>query len=237
MAPANFQAKKGKEQISVIKRNAEKNASWWHSCLNRLYQCLTRNDSAESADLIFVMAGRMERKQYGLELYRAGIAPRLVLSVGRFEVSKMCKLDLEDFHELVALRERTQADERHFFVKVDSSGVHIERAKLQRWNTYGEALGLRQLLEGENAGKVMIISTEVHLRRVAFTIAKVFHDVLVKFLYCPVPSRLECLRRDDWWSRPDDRRFVFKEMLKLAGYLVILSMPAWAIRRLMRLRS
>src|ERR1017187_3055901 len=89
----------------------------------------------------------------------------------------------------------------------------------------------------ENAGKVMIISTEVHLRRVAFTIAKVFHDVLVKFLYCPVPSRLECLRRDDWWSRPDDRRFVFKEMLKLAGYLVILSMPAWAIRRLMRLRS
>jgi len=221
----------------VAKRNTEKNTSWWHSCLNRLYQCLTWNDSVQSADLIFVMAGRMERKQYGLELYQAGIAPQLVLSVGRFEVSKMSRLDLEGFQELVALRDRTQPDERHFFVRADSSGVHIEKPKLLRWNTYGEALGLRQLLKGENARKVMIISTEVHLRRVAFTFSKVFQGVPVKLLYCPVPPRLESLRRDGWWSRPHDRRFVFKEMMKLAGYLVILSMPDWATRRLMRLHS
>ena len=221
----------------MARRNTKKHTSWWHSCLNGLYQSLTWNDSVESVDLIFVMAGRMERKQYGLELYRAGIAPRLLISVGRFEVSKMSRLELEGVHGLVELRERTQPDERHFFVEVDLSGVHIERAKLQRWNTYGEALGLRQLLEGENARKVMIISTEVHLRRVAFTLNKVFHDVPVKFLYCPVPSRLECLRKDRWWSRPDDHRFVFKEMMKLAGYLVILSMPAGAIGRLMRLKK
>ena len=98
------------------------------------------------------MAGRMERKQYGLELYRAGIAQRLVLSVGRFEVSKMSRLELDGFRELVALRERTQPDERHFFTRVDLSGIHIERAKLQRWSTYGEALGLRQFLEAENVG-------------------------------------------------------------------------------------
>jgi len=42
---------------------------------------------------------------------------------------------------------------------------------------------------------------------------------------------------DRWWSRPDDRRFVFKEMMKLAGYVVILSMPAGAIGRLMRLKK
>ena len=224
------------EQLSVAKRNPETDASWWHSCLHRLYRCLTWNDSVEAVDLIFVMAGRMERKQYGLELYRAGIAPRLILSVGRFEVSKMSRLELQCFHELVALRERTQPDERHFFIKVDVSGVHIERAKLLRWNTYGEALGLRQLLEGESARKVMLISTEVHLRRIAFTLNKVFHDVPVKFLFCPVPSHLECLRMDRWWSRPDDRRFVLKEIMKLAGYVVILSLPARAIRRLMRLR-
>ena len=175
----------------MANRDTEKNTPWWHSCLNWLYQSLTWNDPVESVDLIFVMAGRMERKQYGLELYRAGIAPRLVLSVGRFEVSKMSRLALEGVNELVTLRERTPPDERHFFVETDSSGVHIERAKLQRWNTYGEALGLRQLLEGGNVGKVMIISTEIHLRRVAFTLNKVFHDVPVKFLYCPVPPRLE----------------------------------------------
>jgi hypothetical protein len=191
----------------------------------------------EPVDLIFVMAGRMERKQYGLELHRAGIAPRLVLSVGRFEVSKMSRLDLDAIHELVALRDRTHPNDRHFFVELDSSGVHIERPKLQRWNTYGEALGLLQLLKGGNARKVMIISTEIHLHRVAFTLSNVFHEVPVEFLYCPVPPRLEVLRRDRWWSRPYDRGYVLKEIVKLAGYIVILSMPAWAIRRLMSLRS
>jgi uncharacterized SAM-binding protein YcdF (DUF218 family) len=208
-----------------------------YSWLNRLYQGLTSNDPVEPVDLIFVMAGRMERKQYGLELYRAGIAPRLVLSVGRFEVSKMARLEWDGFHDLVALRERTQPDDRHFFVEVDTSGIHIERAKLQRWNTYGEALGLRQLLERRNAAKVMIISTEVHLRRVAFTFGKVFRDVPVKFLYCPVSHRLEVLNSDRWWSRPYDRWFVLNEMAKLAGYVAILSMPGWAIRPLMRLKK
>ena len=84
---------------------------------------------------------------------------------------------------------------------------------------------------------MMIVSTEVHLRRVAFTLDKVFRGVPVQFLYCPVPSRLEVLRRDRWWSRPYDRWYVLKELVKLVGYVSILSMPGWAIRRLMRLRS
>jgi hypothetical protein len=92
-------------------------------------------------------------------------------------------------------------------------------------------------VEGRGAGKVMIVSTVVHLRRVAFTVSRVFRNVPVNFVYCPVPPRLEVLREERWWSRAYDRRFVVKEMLKLAGYVVILSMPAWAIRRLMRLRK
>jgi uncharacterized SAM-binding protein YcdF (DUF218 family) len=221
----------------VAKRDTEKNTPFWQSWLNRLYQRLTRNDVVGSADLIFVMAGRMERKQYGLELFRTGIAPKLLLSVGRFEVSKMSRLDLEGFQELIALRDRTQPDERHFLVRVDSSGVRIEKVNFQRWNTYGEALGLRQLLQQENARKVMIISTEIHLRRTAFTFSKVFHDLPVKFLYCAVPPRLDSLVRDGWWSRPDDRWYVLSELMKLAGYRVILSMPDWAVRRIMRLRD
>ena len=36
----------------------------------------------------------MERKVYGLELFRAGVSPKLVLSIGRFEVSIMRNLNL-----------------------------------------------------------------------------------------------------------------------------------------------
>ena len=40
-----------------------------------------------------------------------------------------------------------------------------------------------------------------------------------------------------WWSRPEDRRYVLHETVKLAGYRAILSMPEWAIRLLMPLKD
>src|SRR5262245_882793 len=74
---------------------------WWHSALLALYESLTLTDQVQTVDLIVVMAGRMERKQYGLHLLRAGLTPRLILSVGRFEVSKMKCLELSRFDELL----------------------------------------------------------------------------------------------------------------------------------------
>ncbi len=224
-------------QSGPAKSTLGKARQLWHSCLLRLYENLTSGDSAQPVDLIFVMAGRMDRKQYGLELYRAGIAPCLVLSIGRFEVSKMSDLDLEGVDQLIAARDNTRPDERHFFLKVDSSGTRIENIRLLRWSTYGEALGLRQFLEKEKARRVIVISTDVHLRRVALTFASVFRRAAVKFLYCRVPCRLTILRKQDWWLRSNDRRFVITEAMKLVGYRLILSMPAWAIPRLMRLKQ
>src|SRR5690348_8660612 len=116
---------------------------WWRSALARLYESLIRDDAVRPADLIFVMAGRMERKIYGLELYRAGISPKLVLSVGRFEVSKMRGLNLEGWDELRLLHQGTPPDERHFFLTLDASGFQAAKAMLPQWSTYGECLALR----------------------------------------------------------------------------------------------
>jgi len=176
------------------------------------------------AELIFVMAGRMERKPYGLELYRAGVAPRLVLSVGRFEVSKMGQLDLDCLGALVNLRDNTRPDERHFLVTLDALGIHVENARSPRWSTYGEALALRRYLETHPARSVLVISTDIHLRRVALAFEHVFRNASLEFRYYPVPHSENC------W-------FVIKERLKLVGYTIILSMPEWAVWRLMRLRK
>jgi uncharacterized SAM-binding protein YcdF (DUF218 family) len=181
------------------------------------------------------MAGRMERKHYGLELYRAGLAPRLVLSVGRFEVSKMSQLDLECTEKLKSLRDRTPPSERHFFVTLDASGIRLEKAKLLRCSTYGETLTFRRLLEREDVRRVMVVSTDIHLRRVAFTFSKVFRGTPLQFQYCPVPTRVGQMERDNWWKRPADRWFVINEMAKLAFYWMALSAPEFAACRLMRL--
>ena len=216
---------------------AERNSRLAQPCLLKWYQALTRDDQPKPVDLIFVMAGKIARKHYGIELFRAGLAPRLVLSTERFEVSKMSKFGLEGFDELIALRDRTPPDQRYFYWKMSAAGACIEKRKLPRCNTYGEALGLRQFLEEEKAQTVIIVSTGIHLRRVAFTFAKVFRNVPVEFIYCPVPSRLDGLLSDCWWSRPEDLRYVLQETVKLAGYRAILSMPEWAIRLFMPLKD
>ncbi len=201
------------------------------------YDSLTLNDSPDPVDLIFVMAGRMERKRYGLELYRRGVAPRVTLSVGRFEVSKMSAIDPEVLSELIALRDQTRPEDRHFFIDVDQSGVRIEKAVLPRWSTYGEVVAFRKIWETKKPKSVMVVSTDVHLRRTALTFAKVFRGVPVQFRYCPVPTSFGFVQKSRWWTRSDDRRFVLRESIKLTGYRLILSAPAWAIRRLMRLKD
>lgn len=184
-----------------------------------------------------MLAGRLERKAYGLELYRAGAAPRLLLSVGRFEVSKMPAVNFEGAAELIAERDRTAPGERHFFCELDAAGAHIENVKLRRWNTYGEMLGLRAYLGRDMPRRVMIVSTDVHLRRAALAFEKVFRGAPVEARYCPVPARNSSVRKERWWERPADRKSVLKEVVKLAGYRAILRMPDWAIERVMRLKG
>ena len=215
----------------------ESGLSWWHVPLDRLYKHVTLNDAPQPVDLVFVLAGRMERKRYGLELYGAGVAPRLLLSVGRFEVSKMATLEFKALDELIAQRNRLAPGDRHFFCEINASGIHIERPKLRRWNTYGEILALREFLEPEMPRSPIVVSTDVHLRRAALTVAKVFRGVPITVRYCPVPARLSSLRKDQWWTRLEDRRYVLSETIKLAGYRLILSMSEGMIRRIMRLKD
>lgn len=183
------------------------------------------------------MAGRMERKRYALECYREGMAPRLTLSVGRFEVSRMSTLDLNGMEELKGLRDRTPPEERHFFLDIDDSGLRIEKSMLPGWSTYGEVVAFRRFWEARKARSVMVVSTDVHLRRTALVFAELFRGESVKFRYCAVPPRFGFVQRNGWWIRADDRRFVLRELIKLAGYRVIMSTPAWAIRRFMRFKN
>jgi hypothetical protein len=202
-----------------------------------LYEALTFTVDPRPVDLVFVMAGRMERKRYGLEVFRSGLAPTLVLSVGRFEVSKLKALQLQGYEELVYLRDQTPPDERHFFITITSSNIRVERTKLASWNTYGETVAFRDFLKNQNARRVMVVSTDIHLRRVALAFSSVFRHAGVQFLYCAVPSALSSVQKDHWWTRSADRRYVVTELIKLAGYRVILSLPAWAVRRVIGANS
>jgi len=202
--------------------------------LRRLYRSLAEHDAPAPSDLIFVPAGRMERKAYALDLYRAGTAPRLLLSIGRFEVSKMARMGLDWAPELIALRDKTPPRERHFLVEVDASAVRITKPALLSWNTYGEVLGLREYVEG--CRRVLVVSTDVHLRRIRTVVQRAIRDRAIDVRYCPVPEGYGSFCEETWWKNSASRRFVLKEAAKLVGYRIILGMPEWVVRGIMRLR-
>ena len=200
------------------------------------YERLTRNDSPRPVDLIVVLAGRMERKRYGMDLYRAGVAPRLLLSVGRFEVSRMKPISADASQELVALRDRTPPEDRHFFCDFSGQGSKVQKAHLRRWSTYGEALAIAEYLDREMPDRVMVVSTDIHLRRAALAFEQCLRGRGTELLYCPVPPEYTNLSRSDWWKYSAGRSFVLKETLKLAGYRAILMLPEGLIVRAMRLK-
>jgi hypothetical protein len=202
-----------------------------------LYDRLTRNDTPKPAGLIFVFAGRMERKRYGLELYHAHLAPRLLLSIGRFELSRMNPFALEKMDELIAARDRIPPQERHFFYEIDGGAVRWEHASIRRWSTYGEVLALKEYLGREMPRRMIVVSSDLHLRRIAVTIEKVFRGVALDVVYCPVPAGSSSVYEDGWWRRPRDRSYVLVETIKLAAYQLILSLPDRMIPRLMRLKQ
>ena len=220
-----------------ILTSKQRDRQLWRALLDRLYDRLTRQDAPRSVDLIFVLAGRMERKQYGMELYRAGFAPRLLLSIGRFEVSKMRSIGFAGWDELIARRDRTLPAERHFFCETNASGMRMETARLSPWNTYGEVVALREYLKPDLPRSLILVSTDIHLRRVAHTFARVFRGTPVEAYYCPVPAGSSSVRKEKWWARRAERGSVFRETVKLAAYQGILKLPDEITQRIMRLKK
>lgn len=119
----------------------------------------------EKADAIFVFAGREERKRFGLELFQAGWAPRLILSVARFEWRRFRDLGLWSDGGLVEMVPTIEAPERHFFVDVERERVQCQWVQTGRFGTLSEARALASVVAQSELTKVLVVSSAEHLPR------------------------------------------------------------------------
>lgn len=124
-------------------------------------------NSLDDSDLIFVLAGRVVRKRFGLELFRAGVAARILFSVARFEVRRFKELRLPVAFDLLPIALPVAAPERHFFVAFSGGGPEVERIKVRRFGTLREIEALAGYLT-RHAGirSVIVVTSAVHVRRV-----------------------------------------------------------------------
>ena len=142
----------------------------------------------EKCDAIFVLAGKHERKIFGIELWRAGYAPELILSVDRFELRRFYSLGLPD-GGLRKLAEATPPARRHFFVRfrgIDAESILVKKG---RYGTLTEALGAARLLHAAQIRRLMIVSSPIHMRRVSLAFRRALRRGDVQCLFVAPSGR------------------------------------------------
>jgi len=142
------------------------NARSLRPLLSGLHAWLSSTDHARPADLIFVLAGEMSRKHYAVQLFREGLAPRLLLSVGRFEIRRFqrCSADTGGSFETGARRSAATAPLLCFVPKQRMArGACPAKAV---WHSYGDCIAGALARRESGSSIVILISNEAHLRRI-----------------------------------------------------------------------
>jgi len=130
-------------------------------------QSRLNRDALQNADLIFVLAGREYRKKFAFELFRQRVGTRLLLSVARFEVRRFSQLELPQPVNLLTLASDVPPHQRHFFVLFENRQCSVEHIRPGRFGTLTEIAELaRRLDEKPEIRSVLVVSSDMHLRRV-----------------------------------------------------------------------
>jgi len=189
--------------------------------LARIYDWLAPCDAVTPGDVIFTLAGRRTRQVFALELYSQGIAPILLLSVGRYEIRRFAQLPLPTALDLAAVAAPVPARQRHYFVTLESGKCTPTRIPRGYLGTLNEMRALAQWLRNRpSIGSVLIISSAFHLRRVR-ACARSMLSPSVKIRYLAVPQD-GSFNRAEWWRDRSTRPVVLKEFPKLVVYRLAL---------------
>ncbi len=204
--------------------------------MSRLRAWLSQADLPRSADLIFVLAGRVHRKEYALELFRQGLAPRLLFSVGRFEIRRFSKMPLPAPLDLLKMAQEVPPPQRHYFVSFDGQEVGVKHILPGRFGTLTEIASLGRWLDANSTIRsVLVISSAGHLRRVRMCCRSLLKtDTKFAFLAAPVdppePSVPETVGVPEGLNQLEERvdppslRADLQELFKVTAYWVLLKL-------------
>src|SRR5712691_3572328 len=188
-----------------------------------LHAWLSPADAARAADLIFVLAGQASRKHYALELFRQGLAPRLLFSVARFEIRRFSKMPLPVPLDLLELARDVPPPQRHFFVFFQHREVQVTPILPRRFGTLTEIASLARWLENNpEIHSLLIISNEAHLRRIGICSRSLLprgREVVLLAVPRSISSSVE-----ERSSTIDSTRADVLEFLKVVVYRVLLAL-------------
>lgn len=191
--------------------------------LSGLHAWLSPADAVRPADLLFVLAGQASRKHYALELFRQGLAPRLLFSVARFEIRRFSRMHLPVPLDLLAVAQDVPPPQRHFLVFFQGREVRVTPVLPRRFGTLTEIASLARWLENHpEIRSLLIISNEAHLRRIGIC-CRALLPPGKEVVLLPVP-RFIYRSVEEQGSAIDSTRSDLLEFLKVLLYRVLLTL-------------
>lgn len=174
--------------------------------LNGLAQYLVYPDRVAPSDAIVLLGGETDgqRTRKAVELYRAGMAPKIVVSSGA-----QISWRTTESKEMVALLRQLQ---------VPASAIVLETRSL---STYDNAVYTRQLLEGEKLEqkRITLVTDDWHTRRAVFIFERVFQGSGIEIASAGSHS-LKKIHLEQWWQDHESIQTILSEWARYIVYRI-----------------
>jgi len=195
--------------------------------LQFLFNWLSRADPPARAEAIFALAGRKSRKVFAIDLLEQGMAPRLLFSVGRFEIRRFPELGLPQTIDLLQMAQSIPPPQRHFFVLFEKQQFTVQRIPVRMLGTLSEIDALVDWLGAHpQLSSLLVVSSGPHLRRLRLCRRVLLpRNLEIKFLAAPeenAPPSPQNLRND-----VSTRKMILTELVKIICYAVFLPFWKW----------
>jgi uncharacterized SAM-binding protein YcdF (DUF218 family) len=163
-------------------------------------------DKLHSSDLIAVFAAEEERAKHAAQLYRDGLAPR-VLTTGE-AIAKGVEFLCHKRVTGAELMAKMLSDNG-----VPKSSIVVIP---QGTSTYEEGEAIKALMDTHGYRSLIAVSSPYHMRRVRATLSHIFEGSRISVQYSPArDSNVNIL---EWWRHERDLIDVTNEYIKLAYY-------------------
>lgn len=169
--------------------------------LNFLATCLVRQDALVPTDIVISLGGGRDclRHQYAAELYRRGLAKKVVLTGLNFSRG-----------------EQEEKATRRYLTNLGIADADILLLRDVR-NTRREADALAQFMRAQGWQSALIVTDPYHTRRAHYTMQRASSDLT--FYAAPLPPGPLVWRPERWWTRRGDMYSTVRELLAWANTL------------------
>jgi hypothetical protein len=183
---------------------------------------LVSADPPRHADLIFVLAGLQSRKSFGLELVKNGMVPRILLSVGRYEIRRFANLPLPQHLDLLQMAQSVPHPLRHYFVYFAEQGFEVQLIPAKGLGTLRELEALSEWLEKHPVVKsLLVVSSGSHLRRVRMC-CEALLPRNIEFHLVAAAEEVSSSEGRNWLSERQTRKTLLLEFVKILAYSSVL---------------